>query len=62
MASSVRLAGKVRTDVAQRSVSIYPHNGRVHFYLIGQDLVKIIGIVLAFVAIIFSIPWQKTVK
>ena len=61
MASSVRLAGIVRTDIAQRLSLFIPIFAA--FFLFGEarDPVKIIGIVLAFIAIIFSIPWQKAV-
>jgi drug/metabolite transporter (DMT)-like permease len=62
MASSVRLAGIVRTDVAQRLSLFIPILAA--FFLFGEakDAVKIIGIALAFVAILFSIPWQKSVN
>ena len=60
MASSVRSAGIVRTDVAQRLSLFIPIIAA--FFLFGEAAlpVKIIGIALAFIAIICSIPWQKT--
>jgi drug/metabolite transporter (DMT)-like permease len=60
MASSVRLAGIVRTDVAQRLSLFIPIMASFFLFNEAKDLVKIIGIVLAFVAIICSIPWQKS--
>jgi drug/metabolite transporter (DMT)-like permease len=59
MASSVRKAGIVRTDVAQRLSLFIPIIAA--FLLFGEATtsVKIIGIALAFIAIICSIPWQK---
>jgi drug/metabolite transporter (DMT)-like permease len=59
MASSVRKAGIVRTDVAQRLSLFIPIIAA--FFLFGEasGTVKVIGIVLAFVAILCSIPWQK---
>ncbi|MDN3547741.1 DMT family transporter [Mucilaginibacter aquaedulcis] len=62
MASSVRLAGIVRTDIAQRLSLFIPIFAAFFLFGEGKDAVKIIGIVLAFTAIIFSIPWQKTVS
>jgi len=59
MASSVRIAGIVRTDVAQRLSLFIPIISA--FLIFGEAIntVKIIGIVLAFIAILCSIPWQK---
>jgi drug/metabolite transporter (DMT)-like permease len=62
MATSVRLAGIVRTDIAQRLSLFIPIFAAFFFFGETKDTVKIIGIVLAFTAIIFSIPWQKTVS
>ena len=59
MASSVRLAGIVRTDVAQRLSLFIPIFAAFFIFNEAKDTVKIIGIILAFVAIICSIPWQK---
>nr|WP_255486861.1 EamA family transporter [Mucilaginibacter sp. SP1R1] len=60
MASSVRLAGIVRTDVAQRLSLFIPILAAFFLFDEAKDIVKIIGIVLAFAAILLSIPWQKT--
>ncbi len=56
---SVRLSGIVRTDIAQRLSLFIPI---IASFLLFQDkltLVKSIGIVLAFIAIICTIPWHK---
>lgn len=60
MAASVRKAGIVRTDVAQRLSLFIPILAA--FVLFGEatGTIKAIGIVLAFTAIICSIPWQKS--
>lgn len=60
MAASVRKAGIVRTDIAQRLSLFIPILAA--FLLFGETAaaIKIIGIALAFIAIICSIPWQKS--
>jgi drug/metabolite transporter (DMT)-like permease len=60
MASSVRVAGIVRTDVAQRLSLFIPIISA--FLIFGEEVkeVKLIGIALAFIAILCSIPWQKS--
>ncbi len=60
MAMSVRKAGIVRTDVAQRLSLFIPILAA--FILFGEvtGTIKAIGIILAFIAIICSIPWQKS--
>jgi drug/metabolite transporter (DMT)-like permease len=61
MATSVRLSGIVRTDIAQRLSLFIPLIAA--FLLFDEKLtpLKGIGIVLGFTAIICSIPWQKRV-
>jgi drug/metabolite transporter (DMT)-like permease len=57
--TSVRLAGIVRTDVAQRVSLFIPIVAA--FFLFNEQVTinKLIGIALGFAAIICSIPWQK---
>jgi drug/metabolite transporter (DMT)-like permease len=59
MAISVRIAGIVRTDVAQRLSLFIPL--LASFLIFGDSLnkLKIIGLVIGFAAILCSIPWQK---
>ncbi|RYU92297.1 EamA/RhaT family transporter [Mucilaginibacter terrigena] len=59
MAASVRVAGIVRTDVAQRLSLFIPL--LASFLLFGDHLntLKAIGIIIGFAAILCSIPWQK---
>ncbi|MBK0378884.1 DMT family transporter [Mucilaginibacter segetis] len=59
MATSVRVAGIVRTDVAQRLSLFIPL--LASFLLFNEPLntIKIIGMVIGFAAILCSIPWQK---
>lgn len=59
LALSVRYTGIVRTDVAQRLSLFIPVLAA--FLIFGEDHspVKLAGISLAFLAIIFSVPWQK---
>jgi drug/metabolite transporter (DMT)-like permease len=59
MARSVRVAGIVRTDVAQRLSLFIPL--LASFLLFGDHLnaLKIIGLVIGFAAMLCSIPWQK---
>nr|WP_255496354.1 EamA/RhaT family transporter [Mucilaginibacter sp. FT3.2]MBB6234766.1 drug/metabolite transporter (DMT)-like permease [Mucilaginibacter sp. FT3.2] len=60
MATSVRKAGIVRTDVAQRLSLFIPIIAAFLLFGEASNTVKVIGIVLAFVAILCSIPWQKS--
>ena len=62
LAVSVRVSGIVRTDVAQRLSLFIPIAAA--FFIFGEDLdgLRIAGIVLCFVAILFSIPWQSKSK
>jgi drug/metabolite transporter (DMT)-like permease len=59
MAISVRVAGIVRTDVAQRLSLFIPL--LASFLIFGDSLnkLKIIGLIIGFAAILCSIPWQK---
>lgn len=61
-AISVRLSGIVRTDVAQRLSLFIPLIAA--FLLFGEKftVLKYIGIVLGFIAIIGSIPWRQKGK
>ena len=59
MAVSVRLAGIVRTDIAQRLSLFIPLIAA--FLLFGEALstLKVIGLIIGFAAIICAVPWQK---
>lgn len=59
MASAVRVAGIVRTDIAQRLSLLVSLTAA--FWMLNEPLttVKAIGIAIGFAAIICSIPWQK---
>jgi drug/metabolite transporter (DMT)-like permease len=59
LALSIRYTGIVRTDIAQRLSLFIPVLSA--FFLFGEEFsfLKIIGIAIAFLAIMFSIPWQK---
>jgi drug/metabolite transporter (DMT)-like permease len=59
LATSVRLTGIVRTDIAQRLSLFIPIVAT--YFVFGEQLsmLKIIGIAIGFTAIICSIPWQK---
>lgn len=59
LALSIRYTGIVRTDIAQRLSLFIPVLSA--FFLFGEErsTIKIIGIGIAFLAIICSIPWQK---
>ena len=59
LAVSVRISGIVRTDIAQRLSLFIPI---IASFLLFQDkltLVKLLGTVLGFIAIICTIPWHK---
>ena len=60
LALSIRYTGIVKTDIAQRLSLFIPVLSA--FFLFGEEqtTIKIIGIAIAFLAIIFSIPWQKS--
>ncbi len=59
LATSVRLSGIVRTDIAQRLSLLVPVIAA--FFLFGEKVtaLKLIGIILGFAALICSIPWQN---
>jgi multidrug transporter EmrE-like cation transporter len=59
LATSVKLTGIVRTDIAQRLSLFIPIVAT--YFVFGEQLsaLKIIGIAIGFAAIICSIPWQK---
>lgn len=59
LALSVRYTGIVRTDIAQRLSLFIPVLAA--FLLFGEtgSAIKIAGLIIAFIAIIFSVPWQK---
>lgn len=60
MAASVRKAGIVRTDIAQRLSLFIPIIAAFLIFGEATGAIKTIGIGLAFIAIICSIPWQKS--
>ena len=59
LALSVRYTGIVKTDIAQRLSLFIPVMAA--FLLFGEtySIVKILGIAIAFIAIVFSVPWKK---
>jgi drug/metabolite transporter (DMT)-like permease len=59
LALSVRYTGIVKTDIAQRLSLFIPVLAA--FLVFGEpySLMKFSGIGIAFIAIIFSVPWQK---
>jgi drug/metabolite transporter (DMT)-like permease len=59
LATSVKLTGIVRTDIAQRLSLFIPILAT--YFIFGEHLstLKIAGIAIGFAAIICSIPWQK---
>ncbi|MBS7563128.1 EamA/RhaT family transporter [Mucilaginibacter sp. Bleaf8] len=59
MAVSVRMAGIVRTDVAQRLSLLISLSAAFLWFHDTANIFKIIGIVLGFGAIACLIPWQK---
>ena len=59
MASSVRIAGIVRTDVAQRLSLFIPLLAAFLWFNETITPLKIVGIAVGFAAIVCSIPWQK---
>jgi drug/metabolite transporter (DMT)-like permease len=59
MASSVRVVGIVRTDVAQRLSLFIPILAAFLLFKEPLNTLKIIGIVVGFAAILCSIQWQK---
>lgn len=59
LALSIRYTGIVRTDIAQRLSLFIPVIASFVLFYEERSTIKIIGIAIAFLAIIFSIPWQK---
>jgi len=59
LALSIRYTGIVRTDIAQRLSLFIPVIAAFLIFDEEQSLMKITGISIAFLAIVFSIPWQK---
>lgn len=59
LAQSVRYTGIVKTDIAQRLSLFIPVLSAFLIFEEPYSSAKIIGILIAFTAIIFSIPWQK---
>jgi len=59
LALSVQYTGIVKTDVAQRLSLFIPVLAAFLIFEEAYSLLKIAGIVIAIIAIIFSIPWQK---
>lgn len=59
LALSIRYTGIVRTDIAQRLSLFIPVLSAFILFGEEQSAIKIIGIGIAFLAIVFSIPWQK---
>lgn len=62
LALSVRYTGIVKTDVAQRLSLFIPVIAAFFIFNETPSINKLAGIGLAFLAIIFSIPWQKQSK
>lgn len=60
LARSVRHTGIVRTDIAQRLSLFIPIVAAYWIFGDQPGLLKIIGIVIGFVAIFCSIPWGKS--
>ncbi|MDB5111787.1 MAG: EamA/RhaT family transporter [Mucilaginibacter sp.] len=59
IAASVRLTGIVRTDVAQRLSLLIPICAAFLLFHERLNSLKVVGIIVGFVAIVCSIPWQK---
>ncbi|WP_299517643.1 EamA family transporter [Mucilaginibacter sp.] len=59
LATSVKVTGIVRTDIAQRLSLFIPILAAYVVFDEELSLLKIIGISIGFAAIICSIPWQK---
>ena len=59
LALSIRYTGIVRTDIAQRLSLFIPVIASFVLFYEEQSTLKIMGIAIAFLAIVFSIPWQK---
>ncbi len=62
LATSVRLSGIVRTDIAQRLSLFIPIIAAFLLFDEKINTLKLIGIILGFTAIICSIPWQEKTR
>jgi drug/metabolite transporter (DMT)-like permease len=60
LAISVRLSGIVRTDIAQRLSLFIPVVAAFWMFSEAPTILKFIGIILGFTAIVFTVPWQRT--
>ena len=60
IAASVRFAGIVRTDVAQRLSLLISVIAAYLWFTETSSILKTAGIILGFVAILCSIPWEKS--
>lgn len=60
LALSVRYTGIVRTDVAQRLSLFIPLLASFLFFGEAHSTIKTAGIIIAFLAIACSVPWQKS--
>lgn len=59
LALSIRYTGIVKTDIAQRLSLFIPVIASFFVFNESPSFIKLTGIGIAFLAIIFSIPWQK---
>lgn len=59
LALSVQYTGIVKTDIAQRLSLFIPILSSFLVFNEEASPTKVIGIIIAFLAIIFAIPWQK---
>ena len=59
LALSIRYSGIVRTDIAQRLSLFIPVLAAFILFKETPSVLKSAGIIVGFVAILFSIPWQK---
>lgn len=59
LALSVRYTGIVKTDIAQRLSLFIPVLASYILFSETFSGLKIIGVIIAFIAIILSIPWEK---
>jgi drug/metabolite transporter (DMT)-like permease len=59
LATSVKLTGIVRTDIAQRLSLFIPVVAAYFVFHEQLSALKIIGVIIGFAAILCSIPWQK---
>lgn len=59
LATSVKLTGIVRTDIAQRLSLFIPIVSAYFIFHEQLSTLKLVGVAVGFAAIICSIPWQK---